>query len=252
MASRFLILLFTLSLVSCFPEVENDLGKEDTGSSFAVSTGPASIKLTTSSLDRSDYPLAVKAEVTASAGAAYEVKLGDETIASGLMPPKPILQGPASGLTNGNNVRLVYFVVAEPGTHTVTLTEILDGKVETDKAILDNIGARCEANSEFYINESAIGPRFFTVCEDCHSEKGEATFSIDGSTYGKIASTRTLTETEYLVFAHMPANFDPTPGNKMYGGELKHSGELRWPQDSTTHFRVMELAYRVNQSFICP
>ena len=252
MVSRLIVFMFALSLTSCFPEAENDLDQDDSGSGFAVSTGPATIKLVTSDLNRSDYPIAVKAVITASAGAAYDLKLGDESIASGLMPPNPILQGPASGITDGNNVRLVYFVVAEPGAHTVTLTETLDGEVETDTAVLSNVGARCEANSDFYSNESAIGPSVFTECEQCHSEQGTATFDIDGSTYGSIASTRTLTETDYFKFAHMPANMDPTPGEGMNGGEFNHSGGLRWPQDSATHFRVMELAYRAAENFTCP
>lgn len=252
MVPRLIILVLAISLSSCFPEVENDLDQGNTDLEVEVSSGPASLQLTTSNLERSDYPIAVKATITASAGAAYYLKLNNDTVASGFMPPTPILQGPASGLTDGNNLRLVYFVVAEPGNHTVTLTETLNGEVETDTAVLSNVGARCEANSDFYSNESAIGPSVFTECEQCHSEQGTATFDIDGSTYGSIASTRTLTETDYFKFAHMPANMDPTPGEGMNGGEFNHSGELRWPQDSATHFRVMELAYRVSQSFTCP
>lgn len=92
MTSRFIVLLLALSLVGCFPDAVNDLDKDkDANEGGGTLGGAASLVITSADLDNSDYPIAVKAKVIASAGSQYEIKLGNKIVEAGNMPvdPKP-------------------------------------------------------------------------------------------------------------------------------------------------------------------
>jgi hypothetical protein len=247
MTSRLFILLFTLTLVSCFPKVENDLDKVDASNEGGETLGgAASLVITSADLDGSDYPLAVKATVIATAGSQYEIKLGDQIVESGNMPVKPKPQGPFSGISDGNNERWVFFVIGESGRHTVTLTETLNGEVETDTALV-TIGDDCEENTDFFENESALSSANFSCTgSSCHS--GTA-FDLDTSNFDSLKVSDIFGRSTYMNFAHMPAELDVTP--YAVGGKLDHTGDVKWQPGTATHFRAMETAYRAVENFTC-
>jgi hypothetical protein len=251
MTGRLFPILLIIALTGCFPEAENDLGKDedntpdDGGSSLG---GTASLVLTTADLDGSDYPLAVKAQIIASAGAQYEIKLNDQVVETGDMPAEPKPQGPFSGITDGNNERWVFFVIPEAGSHTVTLTETLDNEIETDTANIV-LGTACEENADFFENESAFGLSDLSCAGSCHSNSGTA-FIIDSTSFSTLKTSEIFTRSNYINFAHMPAELDVTP--YATGGKLVHSGGVKWTTASATHFRAMETAYRIAEDFVCP
>jgi hypothetical protein len=247
----FIMAISALALVACLPEDLNNTsdGDDSNDNGTGTSSLSADIILTVDNTANTDYPLAVKAEITATAGSTYEVKLGDTVVESGNMPSNTLLQGPASGITDGNNKRLVYFVIGEAGTHSVNLTIGKDGETETDSQTLTISSGSCVINSSFYENES-LSANF--SCGNCHESGGTASFIIDGSSITTIANVPKFNGSDPYLFANMPANLDRTPGDNTFGGEYSHSGGQRWAPDSEAHFRVLELAYRIRNDFSCP
>jgi hypothetical protein len=135
----------------------------------------------------------------------------------------------------------------------VTVTISRDGESVTDSETMD-VGPTCQDNSSFYINEE-MDDNF--SCGDCHEDGGDASFVIDGTSFTTMLNTfndttKLSSASDPYVFANMPAMVDRTPGLNTFGGEYNHSDGLKWPADSGTHFRVIELAYRINEGFSCP
>jgi hypothetical protein len=250
MKKIFIAVFAACSLVACLPEVGTG-GADSNGDSNNTDSGPlsADIMLTTDNSATTNYPLAVKAEITASAGSTYEVKLGDTVIESGNMPSNALLQGPFSGITDGNNKRLVYFVIGESGEHEVSVVIEKNDEIVTDSESLTIGAASCDNNPSFYENEN-LSSNF--SCGDCHESGGTASFIIDGSSVTTIAAVPKFNAADPYIFANTPANLDRTPGDNTFGGEYSHSGGVRWSPDSEAHFRVLELAYRIRNDFSCP
>ncbi|MDN3648234.1 hypothetical protein QWZ13_04845 [Reinekea marina] len=244
----FIVAFVVLCLSACFPKAENDLGQSDNNPDDTDTVGgAASLVLKTADLLNSDYPLAVHATVIASAGAQYEISLNGQLVEAGNMPAEPKPQGPFSGLNDGNNERWVYFVISEPGQHSIELTETLNGEVETDSVSL-TLGSDCDENDDFFNDEPAIQSADFSCTgSGCHN--GTA-FPIDLTNFDTLAETDIFGRDAYMNFAHMPAQADVTP--YATGGKLIHTGDVKWTQNSATHMRMMEVAFRAYSSFTCP
>ena len=246
MKKLFIMAISALALVACLPEDLNNTsdGDDSNDNGTGTSSLSADIELTYSSAAPGDYPLGIRAEVTATAGSAFVVKLGDEIIESGTMPPNPILQGPASGLTDGNNKRLVYFAIGSPGTKTVSVSIVKNDETETASDTV-TVGNTCEENDNFY--GSTLNPSDFNSCQGCHAPSPNTTSYSDFKTWDKVQNT----SDPYRV-ANAPANADLTPesttGRKVYS----HDGKQKWSQDSAKHFRMLELVYRMRNDFSCP
>ena len=253
--ARWLILLLCIPLQGCFVEAPGGAGAVSTGSNSGSSGGgesssalSADVRLMTNGDANGDFPLGIKATITATAGSTYTLKLGDDVIESGAMPTNALLQGPASGITDGNNKRLVYFVIPQSGTQQVSLTIAKGGLTATDSETI-SIASNCESNDSFYINEE-LADNF--SCGGCHEAGGTASFIIDGSSLATISNVPKFNGSDPYVLANTPANLDRTPGANTFGGEYSHSGGVRWSPDSVAHFRTLELAYRVRNDFTCP
>jgi hypothetical protein len=245
MKKMFIMAISALALVACLPEDLNNTsdGDDSNDNGTGTSSLSADIELTYSSAAPGDYPLGIRAEVTATAGSEYVVKLGDEVIESGSMPPNPILQGPASGLTDGNNKRLVYFAIGEPGTKTVSVSITKNNETETASDTV-TVGNVYEQNDNFY--GSTLNPSDFNSCQGCHSPAPNTSSFCQFKNWDKVQNV----SDPYRV-ANAPANTDPTPGSGMTGGEYSHSDGVKWTQDSAKHFRMLELVYRMRNDTGC-
>lgn len=128
----------------------------------------------------------------------------------------------------------------------MTLTETLNGEIETDTATVV-VGNDCEENFLFFESESALtGADFNCTGSNCHS--GTA-FILDTSDFNTLKVSDIFNRDTYINFAHMPAELDVTP--YAIGGKLDHTGGEKWQPGSATHFRAMETAFRAAESFTC-
>jgi hypothetical protein len=243
-----LVLMSALWVSACLPELSANGANDGDETSDVAEELTVDLQITTSSPDNSDFPYAVKASITGTKGAAYTLKLGEAVIESGNLPSVgAFVGGPFSGSEGNVNTRLVYFVVGDSGSQALSVTVSKSGETATDSFTLSSSGTVCEANENYYANEGFSSD---FNCSSCHSPGGTASFVIDGTSYASISSTSKYSSNTPYIMANMPANLDPTPeGN---GGELNHSGSLRWSQDSSTHMRMLELAFRASTGFSCP
>lgn len=243
-----LVLMSALWVSACLPELTEDDSGNGTQNSSTSDDLTVELQVTATSPVNSDFPYAAKASITGTKGAAYTLKIGDTVLETGNLPSVgAFVGGPFSGSEGSVNTRLVYFVVGEAGSKTLSVEVTKGGETATDSLAISSEGSVCEANENYYANEGFSSD---FNCTSCHSPSGTASFTIDGSSYASISSTTKYSSNNPYIMANMPANLDPTPeGN---GGELNHSGNLRWAQDSSTHMRMLELAYRASTGFSCP
>lgn len=233
-------------LVGCQPEtpMSGDGTDLTSDTDYLLSVDLA---LGVSSPSNIDYPLTVRARIEGGKGSEYALSLNDTLIESARLPAKGTFNGgPFSGTEGPTNYRYAYFVIGEPGEHTVSVSLSRDEETVRASQLL-TVGPVCDANENFYAQANLMS-RF--SCGNCHEPGGTASFEIDGSSYASISQVKKYAGSQPYVMANMPANLDPTPAG--FGGELNHSGGQKWVEGSTTHVRMLELAYRVSTDFNCP
>ena len=249
---RVLILTLVAFLtIGCIPEKPAGPSDEEPEEESSV-TGdePMEVTLNVQMGSGSHFPRAVKATFTGTIGTTFEVKVNGTLMESGTMPVVGMREGgPFAGFEGTRNQRIAYVVLPQDGTNTVSVSVIRGSEVAEDSVDVEVVGT-CSENLQVYADEGHNTR--FNDCEGCHApEPSNASFDTL-KTWDKVQNT-----SDPFVVANAPANADLTPGLRMEnrdtpGGEYNHSDGQKWGQDTSTHFRVLELVYRMRTDFVCP